>query len=68
MKHILDPTFQYVPSNETDIRKTFDRERARLAAAKADGLPPAPIASLEHKAITAIGRCTVATMADRRRS
>jgi hypothetical protein len=27
MKTILDPTFPYVPSRETDIRKTFQRIR-----------------------------------------
>lgn len=27
MKSILDPTFQYIPSVETDIRKTFARIR-----------------------------------------
>jgi len=40
MKSILDPSFHYTPSVETDIRKTFarirreqrDRERARAKA------------------------------------
>ena len=27
MKSILDPTFQYVPSASTDLRKTFARIR-----------------------------------------
>ena len=27
-KSILDPTFQYTPANETDIRKTFAKEIA----------------------------------------
>ena len=27
MKSILDPTFRYVPSASTDLRKTFDRIR-----------------------------------------
>ena len=27
MKSILDPTFRYVPSAETDLRKTFARVR-----------------------------------------
>lgn len=42
MKSILDPSFRYVPSTETDIRKTFNRVRHELAgmqAAKAK--PPA---------------------------
>ena len=27
MKSILDPSFKYVPSSQTDIRKTFARVR-----------------------------------------
>jgi hypothetical protein len=27
VKSLLDPTFKYVPSTETDIRKTFARVR-----------------------------------------
>jgi Leu/Phe-tRNA-protein transferase len=27
MKSILDPSFRYTPSFETDLRKTFDRVR-----------------------------------------
>lgn len=27
MKSLLDPTFRYVPSSKTDIRKTFARIR-----------------------------------------
>ena len=34
MKSILDPTFHYVPSAETDIRKTFSRIRREMARAK----------------------------------
>ena len=33
MKSILDPTFRYTPSNETDIRKTFNRIRREIARA-----------------------------------
>lgn len=29
-KHIFDPTFRYTPSHDTNIRKTFERERRRL--------------------------------------
>ena len=35
MKSILDPTFHYVPSTQTDIRKTFSRIRREMARAKA---------------------------------
>jgi hypothetical protein len=31
MKSILDPTFRYVPSTQTDIRKTFARVRREMA-------------------------------------
>lgn len=31
MKRITDPTFIYTPACSTDIRKTFARERRRLA-------------------------------------
>jgi hypothetical protein len=33
MKSILDPTFRYVPSVQTDVRKTFARIRRELRAA-----------------------------------
>jgi hypothetical protein len=35
MPSILDPSFRYTPSANTDIRRTFERERARIAAEKA---------------------------------
>jgi hypothetical protein len=34
MKSILDPSFRYVPSTETDIRKTFSRIRREMARTK----------------------------------
>jgi hypothetical protein len=34
VKRILDRSFRYVPSVETDIRKTFERERRRLREQK----------------------------------
>jgi hypothetical protein len=38
MKSILDRSFKYIPSHETDIRRTFERARqlreARAAASK----------------------------------
>lgn len=37
MKSILDPTFRYVPSVETDLRKTFARVRRELRATSARG-------------------------------
>jgi len=42
MKSILDPTFHYVPSTQTDLRKTFSRirrEMARAQSAKASAQP-----------------------------
>jgi hypothetical protein len=41
MKHILDSSFRYKPSFDTDVRKTFDRIRKQQQArdrrpAKAD--------------------------------
>ena len=30
MKSLLDPTFRYVPSTQTDIRKTFARVRREM--------------------------------------
>jgi hypothetical protein len=32
MKSILDPTFRYTPSVQTDVRKTFARIRRELRA------------------------------------
>ena len=32
-KRILDPTFHYRPSHDTDIRKTFERVREELKRA-----------------------------------
>ena len=32
MKSILDPTFRYTPSAETDVRRTFARIRRELHA------------------------------------
>jgi len=34
MKSILDPTFRYVPSVETDLRKTFARVRREMRGGK----------------------------------
>ena len=35
MKSILDPSFHYVPSAQTDLRKTFSRIRREMARARA---------------------------------
>jgi hypothetical protein len=32
MKHILDSAFQYRPSFDTDVRKTFEKVRRQLQA------------------------------------
>ena len=38
MKSILDPSFRYVPSHATDIRKTFERiRREQQATARRPG-------------------------------
>jgi hypothetical protein len=34
VKRLTDPSFRYVKSVETDIRKTFQRERKRIADEK----------------------------------
>jgi len=41
MKNILDPSFRYTPSHETDLRKTFERVRREQAkSARAEARPP----------------------------
>ena len=40
MKSILDPTFRYVPSTSTDVRKTFSRIRREMQKAGAAGIRP----------------------------
>ena len=32
MKRIFDPSFRYIPSHSTDIRKTFERVRTEQEA------------------------------------
>jgi hypothetical protein len=44
MKSILDPTFRYVPSADTDLRKTFARVRRELRGSgtqRSNAEPPA---------------------------
>ena len=40
MKSLLDPTFKYVPSVETDIRKTFARVRREARRQKITVVSP----------------------------
>jgi hypothetical protein len=40
MKSILDPTFRYVPSASTDVRKTFARIRREMQKAGASNATP----------------------------
>ena len=46
MKSLLDPTFRYVPSSQTDIRKTFARVRREMRQRDRDtpSAAPAPAA------------------------
>jgi len=49
MKSILDPSFRYVPSTSTDLRKTFSRvrreiQRARAQTARSEAAPSQVIA------------------------
>ena len=48
MTSILDPSFRYVPSAATDIRKTFARIRREMSKAKA---PPAPAAATSPRVV-----------------
>jgi len=40
MKSILDRSFKYVPSQQTDLRKTFERVRQESAKAAAGNVLP----------------------------
>ena len=40
MKSILDPSFRYVPSGSTDLRKTFSRIRREMQRARAQSARP----------------------------
>jgi hypothetical protein len=46
MKSILDPSFRYVASHSTDLRKTFARVRREMKTGE-DASPPDP-ASARH--------------------
>ena len=51
-KSILDPSFRYRPSHDTDIRKTFERVREKLKRARTEQrvvhLPPPTPLRKEH--------------------
>ena len=40
MKHILDSSFHYRPSFDTDVRKTFDKVRKQQQARERDATQP----------------------------
>jgi hypothetical protein len=43
MKSILDPSFRYVPSHATDVRKTFERILRERQAAQAPARTVVPL-------------------------
>jgi hypothetical protein len=47
-RSILDPSFNYVPSTQTDLRKTFSRIRREMAKAKA--AVPTKVTSIKRAA------------------
>jgi hypothetical protein len=55
MKSILDPTFRYTPSVQTDVRKTFARIRRELRAQNAkqetEGEIKATVLSLQRRQV-----------------
>jgi len=54
MKSILDPTFRYTPSVQTDVRKTFARIRRELrqnARQEAEGEIKANVLSLPRRQV-----------------
>lgn len=53
---ILDPKFCYVSSNDTNIRLTFRRERARLKATAA-AKQPAAVDNVRPLATKATKKC-----------
>jgi hypothetical protein len=54
MKSILDPSFRYTPSVETDVRKTFARIRCELRTQGVKGPKPAETAG--HSNVLALSR------------
>jgi len=49
MKSILDPSFRYTKSGDTDLRKTFARVRREMAAAK-ERATPASVTEMKPRA------------------
>jgi hypothetical protein len=49
MKSILDPSFRYRPSHDTDVRKTFERVRQELARADQQRVVPLNVSTLLRK-------------------
>jgi len=43
MKHILDSSFRYKPSFDTDVRKTFERIRKQQAQSRTQAKPAAEV-------------------------
>lgn len=48
-KSILNPSFRYRPSHDTDIRKTFERVREELARANQQRTVPLNVSPLLRK-------------------
>jgi hypothetical protein len=49
MKSILDPSFRYVSSSHTDLRKTFARIRREQAASVRAAAPPPSVVRLDRR-------------------
>ena len=47
MKHILDSSFRYKPSFDTDVRRTFDRVRRQQAQAREKPTPDVRVKVLQ---------------------
>jgi hypothetical protein len=47
MKHILDSSFRYKPSFDTDVRKTFERVRRQQQAQARSESKPSPEARVK---------------------
>ena len=55
MKSILDPSFKYTPSVETDLRKTFARVRRDQRKAQ-QAAPPSNVQPLRRDAVPRMKR------------